>query len=102
MTIYAPNLAAWLTAIFIVAKVLQTKTGAAFLRYVTGIPQKELVKKVDEHEMKINNINVRLEKGDEKFQKLSEDIKKGDAASKDRLDDIHGIVSTILENMVKK
>lgn len=106
--IYIPGVAAFLTLIFIVYKLLKTQAGQDFLVYVGKHSQKEINDRLFEqearitavenkHEERLDNIDKRLEKGDFKFRELAKDIKTGDLSNKEELTDIKGDVKMILK-----
>ena len=97
---YLPTLAVILTAGFIAFKLSKTKGGQDFIRYLGSESQKDLNKRICEHETRLNSIDRRLEKGDIRFDTLAKEIKQGDLTNKEQLGEIKEDVKMILKTLL--
>lgn len=99
--IYIPGVAMLLTVGWIVYKLSKTKAGRDFIAYLGNESQKGLNQRICEHEVRLNKIDGRLAKGDEKFKELSRDIKDVNENTQQKLEIINDNVKLLLEHSLK-
>ena len=89
-----------LTMIVVFYTTLKTKLGQDFVATLTYLMSKGTREQLTKHDERLDNIDRRLLKGDNRFEQLANDIKQGDIHNKEVINGIDRKVDIIITKLI--